>query len=97
MRTLARYALSFGAASALLAGCGGTQPPIGAPGTMPQSRAIATHTERGGSWMLPEAKSQKLLYVSSDATKEVYIFEYPKLKLLTTLSGFESPEGLCSD
>ncbi len=34
MRTLARYALSIGVA--MLAGCGGSQPPIGAPGAMPQ-------------------------------------------------------------
>jgi hypothetical protein len=32
MRTLSRYALAIGAAAALLAGCGGSQPPIGAPG-----------------------------------------------------------------
>ena len=29
---------------------------------MPQSRAIATRTQRGGSWMLPKAKGQDLLY-----------------------------------
>jgi hypothetical protein len=28
-----RYALSIGFAAASLAGCGGSQPPIGAPGT----------------------------------------------------------------
>jgi hypothetical protein len=31
-----RYALSVSIA-AMLAGCGGSQPPIGAPGAMPQS------------------------------------------------------------
>ena len=31
MRTLARYALSVGVAAALLASCGRSQPPIGAP------------------------------------------------------------------
>jgi hypothetical protein len=41
--------------SALFVGCGGSQPPIGAPGAMRQSHAIATHPERRGSWMLPEA------------------------------------------
>ena len=46
-----RYVLGGFAAAAMLTGCGGPQPPIGAPGTMPQSRAIATHSERGGSWM----------------------------------------------
>ncbi len=35
---LSRYALAISAASTLLAGCGGSQPPIGAPGAMPQSR-----------------------------------------------------------
>jgi hypothetical protein len=39
----------------MLAGCGGSQTPIGALGAMPQRRAIATHAERGKSWMLPEA------------------------------------------
>jgi hypothetical protein len=36
-------------AAALLARCGGSQPPIGAPGAMPQTSAIAVHAERGGS------------------------------------------------
>lgn len=39
MRTLARDALSIGAAAALLVGCG-SQPPIGAPGTMPKTLPI---------------------------------------------------------
>jgi len=38
---LSRFALSLGAAGALLAGCGGSQPPIGAPGAMPQTGALA--------------------------------------------------------
>jgi hypothetical protein len=42
--TLYRYALSLSAAAALLAGCGGSQPPIGAPGTMlPQSAPAIAH------------------------------------------------------
>ena len=44
--------------AAMLAGCGGTQSPIGMPGAMPQSRTIAAHAEGGGFWMLPEAKSR---------------------------------------
>ena len=46
---LSRYAITLGAASALLAGCGGSQPPIGAPGVMPQSRAMITRDEPSGS------------------------------------------------
>jgi len=37
MRILANFALTIGVA-ALFAACGGSQPPIGAPGAMPQSR-----------------------------------------------------------
>jgi hypothetical protein len=41
-----RYALGC-VAVAMLAGCGGSQLPIGAPGAAPQSRAIAKHADRG--------------------------------------------------
>ena len=59
-----RFVLGGFAAAAMLAGCGASQPPIGVPGTMPESQrsAIATQAGRGGSWMLPEAKSKNLLY-----------------------------------
>ena len=69
MRVLgsSRYALTSCVAAAMLTGCGGSQPPIGAPGAMPQTSAIATHADRGKSWMLPEAKSQDLLYVSRNS------------------------------
>ena len=44
-----RYALSC-VAAAMLAGCGGSQPPIGAPGAMPESRNIVSnHTIAGDS------------------------------------------------
>ena len=35
-----RYVLCSCVATAMLAGCGGSQPPIGAPGAMPLLRAI---------------------------------------------------------
>ena len=38
---LGSHAISGGAALALLAGCGGSQPPIGAPGAMPQMLGVA--------------------------------------------------------
>jgi hypothetical protein len=74
MRPFARYALSVSAAAALLAGCGGSVPPIGAPGAMQQSRAIVTHTKGSGSWITPKASaavmpeysaSGPLLYVAN--------------------------------
>ena len=52
MGTLVRTALSIGAA-ALFAGCGGLQPPIGAPGAMPRVSELAARTN---------SKSYKVLY-----------------------------------
>lgn len=89
------------AAAAMLAGCGGSQPPIAAPGAIPQSPAVATHAERGGSWMLPEARGEDLLYADlSGANADViYVFSYPKGKLVGRLyqSGSQYQQGLCSD
>jgi hypothetical protein len=58
-----RHALSI-SATAVLAACGGSRPPIGAPGAMPQTPASVAQADRGRSWMLPEASSKDLLYVS---------------------------------
>lgn len=96
MGSLARSALSIGvAAVAFLAGCGGSQPPVGAPGAMPQDSAIATHAARGTSWMSPEAGSQSLLYVSDfDAVR---VFSYPRGKYEGSLQGFQIAIGECAD
>ena len=98
---LSRYALAMGAASALLAGCGGSQPPIGAPGAMPQSRAIAEDVAHGKSWMLPEASGSDLVYVSdmgnSSRPSSVYVYSYPSGKLAGDLTGFGSALDECTD
>ena len=90
-----RYALTSCVAATMLQGCGGSQPPVGAPGAMQQASAIATHADRGGSWMLPEAQTQDLLYVT-DYTY-VKVFTYPQLKRAGTLTGFGSDVGECVD
>jgi hypothetical protein len=94
-----RYALCVFTAIALLAGCGGSQSSIGAPGAIPQSPAIATHVERGGSWMLPEAKGRGLLYISVGYLPDrgVYVYSYPKLKRLGMIAGIGAPQGECVD
>jgi hypothetical protein len=93
---LTRGALTIGACGALLAGCGASPPPIAGPGAIPQSRGIATRADRGKSWMLPEAKSENLLYVSS-YYKYVNVYSYPKGKLVGTLTGFGILAEDCSD
>ena len=49
---LNHYALSFCLAAVMLAACGGSQPPIGAPGAMPQGLAVA-HAGQGTSSVAP--------------------------------------------
>src|ERR1700692_3101354 len=56
MRTsgFSHYALTSCVAAAMLAGCGGSQPPIGAPGAMPLAPALApaqtgAHNNRAAS------------------------------------------------
>jgi hypothetical protein len=96
-RDLNRFALFACVTSLMLAGCGGSQPPIGAPGEKPRTSAIATHADRGKSWMLPGAKSENLLYVSDDVGSEVYVLSYPAGGLVGVLTGFGSPFGECVD
>jgi hypothetical protein len=81
----------------LLAGCGASQPPVGAPGAMPQSSAIATHAAHGTSWMLPEALTEDLLYISSDGRGSVYVYSYPRGGLVGVLSPNTSAAGACTD
>ncbi len=77
MTATLRGKFTISVAAALLAGCGGSQPPISAPGAITQSRTIAAHVGRGGSWMLPEAMSyshEPWLYVVDLTGDAVYIY-----------------------
>jgi hypothetical protein len=98
---LSRYVVSIGVAVAMLVGCGGSQPPIGARGAMAQGHAIASHVDRGKSWMLPGAKADDLLYASNRTgygPNGVFVFSYKQGKRVGFLSGFPATvEGLCSD
>lgn len=95
---LSRCGVCIWAAFALLSGCGGSQPPISAPGAMLQSTAIATQAGHGRSWMLSEAKSDNLLYIDDQATSTVYVYSYPKGKLVGTITGkFHGVVGMCVD
>jgi len=93
---LGRYALSSCVATALLAACGGSQPPIGAPGATPQSRAIAMHAERGGSWMLPGTSGQDLIY-ATNGCEGACVMSYPSGDLVSSITLSGDKEGSCSD
>ncbi|MFY9737602.1 MAG: hypothetical protein WAK11_00990, partial [Candidatus Cybelea sp.] len=92
-----RYALSSCVAIAMLAACGGSQPPIGAPGAMPLTTAVATRADRGKSWMFPQAKSEDLLYISDISTDTVLVYSYKTRAQLGQLTGFGEPYGQCVD
>ena len=92
MRTpaLSRFAFTVTAAAALLPGCGGSQPPIGTPGTMPQSHALATHGR-----VLPGAKTEGLIYATGGGCG-VCVLTYSDGTLKAKIS-VASAEGDCSD
>jgi hypothetical protein len=95
---LSRYAFSGSAAVALLAGCGGSQPPVAAPGAMMRSYSIARRSDRGKSWMAPDAKAIKeLLYISDGATDDVFVYDYKTRALVGKLTGFDQPSSQCVD
>ena len=91
-----RYALTIGAASALLAACGGSQPPIGAPGAMPQSGAIVAHSKRSGPWAQKAAMGD-LVYITGGCGGTC-IVSYPDGAIVGQLDvGNGLNSGVCSD
>lgn len=92
---LNRCAVTLSIAAALLAGCGGSQPPIGAPALMPQSRAIAQHT---AGEIQGRTKRGTLLYVATNQNL-AYVIAYPGGTLAQTLmySRYGGGGGVCSD
>ena len=74
---------------------------LAAPHTIPSTGGgdAVVHLERfrpGASWVLPEARSENLLYVSGNSGY-VYILSFPKGKLVGTLTGFQEVAGVCAD
>jgi len=89
-----RRAFSVSIALLLLGGCGGPQSPTGGT-ALPQAPATSAHVIGNGSWMLPEASSEDLLYVTNYS--DVLVYSYPQGKLVGTLRGFYSAAGECVD
>jgi sugar lactone lactonase YvrE len=103
---LGRYALSCCAAIAILPGCGGSQPPIGAPGAMPQGSAIATHADRGKSALETTPQSlgynvtAPLLYATNVGNTNVTVYRARAKDpgpLATITDGLTNPFGACID
>ena len=87
-------AFGIGAVVALLSACGSSQPPLEA-GSPARSSDAQMHGDRG-SWMLPEAQAEDLLY-ATDGTGDVDAFSFPGFKLIGKLTGFAELTGVCAD
>ena len=88
-RDLGRHTLTSCVAAALLAGCGGSQSPIGAPGAMAQTIAIAAPATREAGPL--SLASQDLLYIT--APDHAYVYSYPNAKKLQVLRGLTADVG----
>ena len=81
----------------LLAGCGGSQPPIGAPGAMQQTSPVGTHGRPGKSWMLHNATTSDLIYVTGECDGTCVV-SYPGGEMVGSLNvGLGLNSGVCSD
>lgn len=79
-----KNALWIGAATVMLASCGGLQAPLGNPDAVPKTTAIA------------QAKNSALLYVANPGNADVLEFSYPGGQLVNTLTGISTPAGECT-
>jgi hypothetical protein len=96
------YALAACAFAAIFAGCSAGSPSAFAPSAAAQQAAthgasFDAHPDRGRSWMSPDAKKSDLLYVSDASTYDVYVYSFPKGKLVGTLTNENNPAGMCTD
>ena len=61
-------------------------------------KAPSVHRDHHKSWVSPDARlAPRLLFVADDDTDDVYIFTMPAMALKGTLTGFEEPQGMCTD
>lgn len=89
-----RWAL--GASLILISGCAGSQSTSGGARVIPQA-AIPAQSAHLGSWILPEAKAQDLIYFSIPSLSKsgsTYILSLPQGKLV---GQFKAAGALCSD
>lgn len=77
---------------AVLIGCGS-----GMKANVSSLPGMATHPDRGPSWIAPDAKVSKedLLYVSDSGADAVYVYRWRTGQLKGILTGFNGVNGLC--
>jgi hypothetical protein len=100
MSTLASNSKLFCAfvVAAALAGCAGLQNGVAAQGGISPAGVIPGLARGGGTWMLPEAKTDELIYTSDYDLNEVFVLSYSTGKLVGTIAGLSQPsDSLCAD
>ncbi len=56
------------------------------------------HVDHRKSWISPDARrAPRLLYISDDGTNDIDIFTLPALAFKGQFTGFDEPQGMCSD
>ncbi len=86
-----------GAGSGML-GMGHTAHVLDRHNTITAIKAAKVHSDHHKSWVSPDAKRKPRLYFASDSgTNDVYIYEMPGMTLEGTLTGWNEPQGECSD
>lgn len=97
MKMSDRSRCSFGVCvAALLAGCGGLERPIGAPGATPQS--VAARAKGSFSHELKSSTNGDLIYITPDGLRKAfYIFTYPAGDWVANVKTSYYPTGACAD
>jgi hypothetical protein len=95
---LAARGLAVTSLAVLFSGCsnaGSSPAAMQAGGSLGATQTTKTKLA-AKSWMRPDAKNQKLLYISDRNLGIVNAYSYPKAQLVGQLTGFTQPQGLCS-
>ncbi|MFZ0681369.1 MAG: hypothetical protein WA304_00930 [Candidatus Cybelea sp.] len=94
-------ALGVTASIATLAGCNGNTQLVAITSVQQSftanARLTTVHPDRRTSWMEPDAKRGRLLYLSDAGTNDVVVYRYPSLVEAGVLTGFDEPQGECVD
>jgi sugar lactone lactonase YvrE len=93
----ARYDIIAGIAAVLLTACGGSWPPIGAPGAMPQASASADRVYAGMSWKIYVANASYPTGSVTVYTKHADGNVAPVQTISGSNTGLVQPEGIVVD
>ncbi len=67
------------------------------PNSVAMRSVLGFHRAHFRTWMSPSASKSDLLYVADSYNYVVDVYSYPKGESLGTLTGFNLPQGECSD